>query len=249
MQKISFKVNSSKLYFYEKSFNTNKDFLIKTNCNSHEYDFLIFLDSRGFSFETKKNLASFFLKKIKKQKILIIIRPLLMTTWGTLNNFLYLNPKIKFKFLITNMGFNDFTPKKKILAKNVLKQSNYLFKNKQLKIKFIEKFTDEKNKEINLYNVNFNKKYLIHLNKQLPNKKLILINTPPLKKNSFFKKRLRPKSFFSMINRSINFNKKIKTLKIINFTSFNEKNTYDGVHYTDNGYKQIFKKLNKIKIY
>ncbi len=36
-----------------------------------------------------------------------------MTTWATLINFLKLNQNIKFKYLITNMGFNDFTPKKK----------------------------------------------------------------------------------------------------------------------------------------
>jgi hypothetical protein len=206
---------------------------------------LIFLDSRGYSLESEKNLITFFQKKFKKKKYLIISRPLEMTTWATLINFLKLNQKIKYKYLITNMGFNDFTPKKKKFALNVQKQA-MLFLEKKMKIEYLEKYTDKKNIKINLYNVNFGESFVNNLNSQLPSKKLILMNTPPLKKKITFTTRARPNSFFKMINTTIKFNKKIKTLSTINFLTFDKSDTYDGVHYTNFGYAKIFKALNKL---
>ncbi|MAH97848.1 MAG: hypothetical protein CMA12_00660 [Euryarchaeota archaeon] len=168
-----------------------------------------------------------------------------MTTWATLINFLKLNQNIKFKYLITNMGFNDFTPKKKKFALNVQKQAS-LFLEKKTKIEYLEKYTDKKNIRINLYNINFGKNFINNLNSHLPNEKLILMNTPPLKKKITFTTRARPNSFFKMIKTTIKFNKKIKTLSTINFLTFNNYDTYDGVHYTNLGYKKIFKAINKL---
>ena len=245
MKKISLKIKNLNLYFYDESFNQNNDFLTSTNTKSQNYHVLIFLDSRGFSLKSKKNLIAFFKKKFKKKKYLIISRPLEMTTWASLINFLKLNKKITYKYLITNMGFNDFTPKKRKLALNVQKQTRLLLK-KRTKIEYLEKYTDKKNIKINLYNVNFNKNFVNILNSQLPSKKLVLINTPPLKKKIIFTTRVRPNSFFKMIKATIKFNKKIKTLSTINFLTFNNNDTYDGVHYTNDGYTKIFKALNKL---
>jgi hypothetical protein len=163
-----------------------------------------------------------------------------MTTWASLINFLKLNQKIKYKYLITNMGFNDFTPKKRKLALNVKKQTK-LFLEKKVKIEYLEKYTDKKNIKINLYNVNFGKNFINNLNSQLPSKKLILINTPPLKKKIIFTMRARPNSFFKMIKSTISFNKKIKTLSTINFLTFNNNDTYDGVHYTNLDIQEFLK--------
>ena len=146
MKKISLKIENLNIYFYDKSFNQNRDFLVSTNSKNHNYHILIFLDSRGFSLESEKNLITFFKKKFIKKKYLIISRPLEMTTWATLINFLKLNQKIKYKYLITNMGFNDFTPKKKKFALNVQKQAK-LFLKKNMKIEYLEKYTDKKIKE------------------------------------------------------------------------------------------------------
>jgi hypothetical protein len=245
MKKISLKIKNSNIYFYDKSFNQNTDFLISTNTKHHNYHILIFLDSRGFSLKSEKNLITFFKRKFKKKKYLIISRPLMMTTWATLINFLKLNQNIKYKYLITNMGFNDFTPKKKKFALNVQKQAK-LFLEKKTKIEYLEKYTDKKNIKINLYNVNFGKSFINNLNSQLPSKKLILMNTPPLKKKITFTTRARPNSFFKMIKTTIKFNKKIKTLSTINFLTFDKNDTYDGVHYTNYGYTKIFKALNKL---
>jgi len=245
MRKISLKIKNSNLYFYNESFNKNNDFMISTNTNNKNYHVLIFLDSRGFSLKSKKNLIIFFKKKFKKKKYIIISRPLEMTTWASLINFLKLNQKITYKYLITNMGFNDFTPKKKKLALNVLKQANLLL-DKKAKIEYLEKYIDKKNIKINLYNVNYAKNLVNNLNHQLPNEKLILINTPPLEKKITFTTRARPNSFFKMNTATIKFNKKIKTLSTINFLNFGNKDTYDGVHYTNFGYTKIFKAINKL---
>jgi len=245
MRKISLKIKNSNLYFYDESFNKNNDFMISTNTKNKNYHVLIFLDSRGFSLKSKKNLITFFKKKFKKEKYLIISRPLEMTTWASLINFLKLNQRITYKYLITNMGFNYFTPKKKKLALNVLKQAN-LFLDKKAKIEYLEKYFDKKNIKINLYNVNYGKNFVNNLNYQLPNEKLILINTPPLEKKITFTTRARPNSFFKMNTASIKFNKKIKALSTINFLNFGNKDTYDGVHYTYFGYTKVFKAINKL---
>jgi len=245
MKKISLKIKNSKLYFYDKTFNKNNDFLISTNTKQLDYHCLIFLDSRGYSLKSKKNLIDFFKKKFKKKKYLIISRPLEMTTWASLINFLKLNQNIKYRYLITNMGFNDFTPKKKKFALNVKKQAS-LFLEKKTKLEYLEKYTDKKNIKINLYNVNFGKDFIDNLNSNLPSKKLILINTPPLKEKITFTTRPRPNSFFKMNKATIKFNKKIKTLSTINFLTFDNFDTYDGVHYTNFGYTKIFKAINRL---
>ena len=135
--------------------------------------------------------------------------------------------------------------KKKKFALNVQKQAK-LFLEKKMKIEYLEKYIDKKKIKINLYNVNFGESFIDNLNSQLPSKKLILMNTPPLKKKITFTTRARPNSFFKMINTTIKFNKKIKTLSTINFLTFDKSDTYDGVHYTNFGYAKIFKALNKL---
>ena len=128
MKKISLKIENLNIYFYDKSFNQNRDFLVSTNSKNHNYHTLIFLDSRGFSLKSEKNLITFFKKKFIKKKYLIISRPLEMTTWATLINFLKLNQKIKYRYLITNMGFNDFTPKKKNLLSMFINKLSFFLK-------------------------------------------------------------------------------------------------------------------------
>ena len=91
MKKISFKIKNFNLYFYDESFNPNSDFLISVNTRNQNYHVLIFLDSRGVSLKSEKNLIAFFKKKFKKKRYLIISRPLEMTTWASLINFLKLN--------------------------------------------------------------------------------------------------------------------------------------------------------------
>ena len=51
-----------------------------------------------------------------------------------------------------------------------------------------------------------------------------------------------------MIQKTVEFNNKIPTFKTLNFRYFSEKETYDGVHYTSEGYDKIFESLKKLKI-
>ena len=51
-----------------------------------------------------------------------------------------------------------------------------------------------------------------------------------------------------MIQKTVEFNNKISTIKTLNFRYFSKKETYDGVHYTDKGYDKIFEALKKMKI-
>ena len=248
MKKIYLQIQKKKFCFFGNSFNKRKDFFIITNTASKNYFCLIFLDSRGSSYETKKNLIDFFKKHLKKKNFLIIQRPFELTTWSSLLNFLELNKDISYKYLITNMGFNDFTPKKLSLVKNALQQTNFLFRHKYTKIKFLESFFDQKKKLIKLYNIDYSKIYSKFISDYFYKKKIILINTPLLKKNTFFTKRPRPKTFIKMIQKTVEFNNKISTIKTLNFRYFSKKETYDGVHYTGKVYDKIFEALKKIKI-
>lgn len=248
MRKIYLEIKKKKFYFFGNFFNKKKDFCIQTNTATKNYFFLIFLDSRGSSYHTKKNLIKFFKKNLKGKNFLIIQRPFELTTWSSLLNFLELNKDISYKYLITNMGFNDFTPKKLSLVENALQQTNFLFKHKYVKIKFLENFLDKNKKIIKLYNIDYSKNYLKFISDYFIKKRIILINTPLLKKNIVFAKRPRPKTFFKMLKKTIDFNNKIKTFKTLNFRYFSEKETYDGVHYTSKGYDKIFESLKKIRI-
>ena len=249
MKKIYLKIKEKKFYFFGDFFNKKKDFFVRTNSKIKNYYYLIFLDSRGCSYQTKKNLIEFFTKTLRKKKYLLIQRPFDLTTWSSLINFLELNKDINYKYIITNMGLNDFTPKKLSLVKNALKQTNYSFRSKYTKIKYLEKFYDKKKKLINLYNLDYGNTYSKFINRYFLKKKLILINTPPLKKNIIFPKRPRPSTFIKMIKKTIEFNNQIKTFKTINFKFFTQRETYDGVHYTNEGYQIIFKSLKKLKIF
>ena len=108
------------------------------------------------------------------------------------------------------------------------------------KINFLEKYTDENNIHLDLYQQTYPKKFIESLEKLLKNTNTIIINTPLLKEEYFFKRK-RPKSFLSSIKIGNNFNHALKINKtIIDFEKFDNKLTYDGVHYTNHGNEKLF---------
>jgi hypothetical protein len=105
-----------------------RDFRILSSSNKVEqqYDVLIFTDSKGSDFSGKLGLCwtDRIIETIESKKLsyLFISRPKDITIFFTLINFLRLN-NIKFKNLITNLGYVEHTPLKKINVDDIKIQS------------------------------------------------------------------------------------------------------------------------------
>jgi hypothetical protein len=115
---LTFNIDSKNiLRFWGEVINTRPDFFVKSNSDIKDAEVLFFFDSRGISAEYETSLIKMILDHISEDvNYLVIGRPLEITTWLTLYNFLKLND-LRVKKIITNLGFVDFTPKKESIIK------------------------------------------------------------------------------------------------------------------------------------
>ncbi len=229
-----------KLVFYGDELNKRHDFIVSSKYLGKKIDLLLFFDSRGVSKQYDNSLIHRIISHLpQKMSFLLISRPLEITTWMTLYNFIFLNGIVP-KKIITNMGFVDFTPKKKETIEKSILQYNLFFPKIEAKIDFLEKYTDENNIHLDLYQQTYPKKFIDSLEKLLKNTNTIIVNTPLLKEGFFFSRK-RPKSFLHSIKIGNNFNHTLKIKKtIIDFEEFDNKLTYDGVHYTNQGNEKLY---------
>jgi hypothetical protein len=99
--------------------NSGSDFrVLKSHMESQlDADVLIFTDSRGSAIDHTGNISNCWPDQLFEHlsrhgvSVLFISRPKDITVFFSLVNFLS-NNNVKFKHLITNVGFVDFTPKK-----------------------------------------------------------------------------------------------------------------------------------------
>ena len=234
----------------EKSFSRENKLFI-SSADLAEFDYLLFVDSRGcvnnediFEYSYVALLKELFGDLDKRY--LIISRPKNLTTFPTLYNFIKLNPNLKFKQLITNLGFVDCTPKK---TENILdmelqisqfsesKNNIIEFENTKLscgnfeKLKSIEYSENYKNELLSFFSSQFNEIYFI--------------NTPLISEDIEIERK-RPKSFFTQIkvtNDLLDEFSRYNQNQLINIKSFHC--TYDGVHYTKEEHKIIFEKIKE----
>ncbi|MEN4044800.1 hypothetical protein [Sulfurimonas sp. NWX367] len=222
---------------------------------SHElrdYDYLIITDSRGgmtidLNFHNSFILLlSFFLESFNKSYI-IISRPKNLTVFATLINFLKLNSDLRFKYLVTNLGFVDCTPKKQKNIDDIMSQIKQFSNISNTIIKHENYELNDGNSEI-LKSVKYKEKYLIEITQNLNQRfeKCYFINTP-IVNHSMKMERERPNSFFQqlhvtnkLINDLVNLNGKNMLIDIKEFNC-----TYDGVHYTKKGHEMIFHKIKE----
>ncbi len=112
-------------------------------------------------------------------------------------------------------------------------------------IDFIEKYESSNEGIIDLYTQEYPSAFVNKLNILLQNFNVVIINTPKLIEGYKFK-RERPIAFFQSIDKSNTFNSAIGSgVKVLNFSEFTERETYDGVHYTELGNSIIFSKLKQ----
>ena len=216
-----------------------------------EFEFLIFFDSRGLTIKDNNYTNTYtetLINNLVNRNIsyIAISRPKNLTTFATLYNFLKLNPDLKFKELITNLGFVDCTPKK---TENILdmelqisqfsesKNNIIEFENTKLscgnfeKLKSIEYSENYKNELLSFFSSQFNEIYFI--------------NTPLISEDIEIERK-RPKSFFTQIkvtNDLLDEFSQYNQNQLINIKSFHC--TYDGVHYTKEEHKIIFEKIKE----
>ena len=178
----------------------------------------------------------------KNKKYVAINRPLNLTTWATLWNFLKLN-NINPNCVITNVGFVDFTPKKKSNVKEALYQVNHMNPDCTDGIENLGRYKD-KLSENTIYRIRYNSIYTKMIQELVSHHKTVIVKTPDFDSNSKIE-RARPLSFFRGINESNKFYDNLDNCEKIELEMFSEKESYDGVHYSSVGNDIIFAKLKR----
>ena len=230
--------------FVGEKLNDGNDFLIRSNCDRDSLDLLIFLDSRGVNRTFEASLAEKMIIHIQENRhYLLICRPLELTTWATLFNFLTLN-KLNPKTIVTNMGFVDFTPKKELIVEDVISQVEVFMGKGVATSQFIENYASSSGEKIPIYSMSCSSAYKHNIETIIRKKSIFIINSPSLSP-SIRIKRERPRSFFFNLEESNRFNRSIIGAHVFDFQAFDETHTYDGVHYTTLGNDLIFRGIRE----
>lgn len=231
------------LLFYGDEINHRHDFFITANSKLRDVRTLFFFDSRGISKDYEHSLIKRIVDELgDSQCYLIVGRPLEITIWMTLYNFVRMN-NLNLTQIVTNMGFVDFTPKKQSIIQQSLYQYKPYFGSEKAKIDFIEQYASSAGEILDLYMQDYPPAFLLALQRLLGGIDMIILNTPELRHGYQFE-RERPASFFQGVNKSNAFNLEMSSFaKVITFTGYSELETYDGVHYTDTGNDDIFQRL------
>jgi hypothetical protein len=232
--------NFGKLKVIGNCLHSGHDFVVKSNAKSYTVDFLIFLDSRGISRNFEDSLADKLITQIALNgaSYLLVCRPLELTTWATLINFMAINTLNSAK-IITNMGFVDFTPKKLAVLEDAKEQVEFAVGKGVATSVFAEAYISSSGENIDLYSMSYSDDYKKSI-EFITNKTSTLIINTPIVTESIDIERKRPHTFFSSLAHSANFNRAITGVKIVDLPTFDEKLTYDGVHYTSQGNDVVF---------
>lgn len=207
------------------------------------FDYLVFMDSRGYSGYWCDSIAGALERHfIRSNKTyLIITRPIELTIWASLVWFLENNEK-HFSKIITNMGFVDHTPKKRMICERSSHQINQTFPSIHPKLKVLCDYTDSRGEIIKLYALNLGSQYGAKLARSLSKHDLIVLNTPTVSPDIDLPRK-RPHAFYDAIETGNEFNRKWLGKKVIDFDEFRISETYDGVHYTKSGNELVVTRL------
>jgi hypothetical protein len=148
------------------------------------------------------------------------------------------------KVIITNMGFVDFTPKKRSILHDALAQAQHCLKNK-CRSRFIEHYKTADNKILNLYVIDYPKEYKKNIQECLLQSRCVAIKTPLVCK-SLRLERSRPASFYTQIQQANCFVDSLGCKTTIDLGHFDNSLTYDGVHWTTKGNQLIMKRLKEV---
>lgn len=217
------------------------DYFIKCNISNENPDIFILMDSRGLSKSYEKSLAKMFVDYFHKEKYLLIIRPLELTTWATLYNILSVN-NLSPKVIITNVGIVDCTPKKKSICESILSQINYFYDEK-ISFIYLEDYLLSNGRIEKLYTIDYPESLIEKMNKKFRQYSIYAIKTPMVNPGIIIERK-RPKSFFEQLMNTNNLIDQIDC-NSIDLGRFNIQYTYDAVHWTQTANKYIFNEVIK----
>ena len=228
----------------------NHEFRILTNKNlsEKEYEYLIFTDSKG---NCEENFSSWTDQLIDRLKIngvsfLLITRPKEMTIFFSLINFLNNNNDIKFKYLITNIGFVDTTPKKREFINDIFDQNPF---NNKLTETHLCNYLLNSGKVSPVYTVNYDS-VICKISEILSKRfnEIHLIVTFEFSKNIKIERK-RPNEFYDQLKLSNEFLKKIQSHSVnINYVDVGSNISkledesdisYDALHFIQKGHDLV----------
>lgn len=225
--------------------------VIMSDDNITSFDYLVFVDSRGLvSIDGEENSYLNLLKKYftqRKISFLMISRPKHLTVFATLCNFLVLNSNLKFKRLITNIGFVDYTPKKTSNIDDIGLQIKQFSQIDNSIVEYESYKLNDGSIEL-LQSFNYLNDYIDYLYENLSMyfSSIFCLNTPIVSEEIKID-RERPASFFTQLKRTNelieNLISKGEKIHLIDISDYNF--TYDAVHYTKDGHEKIFEKILK----
>ena len=166
-----------------------------------------------------------------------------LTTWATLINFLTIN-QISARVMVTNMGFVDFTPKKRATLECAMEQVRSMVGSDQVTMSFPEKRPATDGTLMDLYRIDYGDRYRQIIDCFSCRQRTVILNSPGIGPAASFERR-RPMSFFSALTEGNQFNRQIAGAQVIDFEPFDETLTYDAVHYTDRGNELMFSRLKE----
>lgn len=241
---IEYATSDSMLLFYGDTLNGRPDFLIRSNCAFSDVKVLLFFDSRGISRDYNGSVVEHIIQKLEADHTgyLLVSRPLEITTWMTLYNFMCLNALHPNK-IITNMGFVDYTPKKmEIINKSTL-QYNCFFSSTQANVDFVECYPSSSGEELELFMQHYPAEFTQSLSALLKDIKMLVFNTPLLVPDYSFE-RARPVSFFDGVRKGNEFNHMLGgNIHVFDFAGFTNEEIYDAVHYTNKGMELLYRSI------
>lgn len=227
--------------------NVNADFLLRANDAGPAPDVLAFFDSRGvgggYAGSIAERLVNLFAAGAGARSYLLVCRPLELTTWATLLNFLAAN-QLEPRQVVTNMGFVDFTPKKQSILDDAVRQVETLLGPNAAGAQFVEQHASSGGDDIPLYSMNYGDGYRQVIETLAASRPLLVVNTPAVSRDIRVP-RQRPASFFDALEEGNEFNRSIRGATILDPPRFDERHTYDAVHYTDAGNELIYDKIRE----
>jgi hypothetical protein len=222
--------------------NRNPDRLTRANCTRDELELLAFFDSRGIGGSFAGSLAQRLLARVgDRVPFLLVCRPLELTTWASLFNFIATNALAP-RRIVTNMGFVDYTPKKKAILDDAVRQVEAGMGPGIAESHFVENYLGSDGQNLEIFAMTYGADYARNLERMLSGRETLVINTP-LVPPQIKVPRQRPRSFFTFLEETNRFNRSLRGVRLIEPGTFDETQTYDGVHYTDRGNELIFGKL------
>ncbi len=229
---------------------SRENVIFKSYLTDNNIDHLLFFDSRSLTInesEFDDTYLMLTLKYLKENNMsyLAISRPKNLTVFATLYNFLKLNTTLKFKNLVTNLGFVDCTPKKQENLDDINSQIiQFSINDSELKVhdRYMLSSGIEETLGSYKYSIRYLKDFASFLDGLFD--KIYFINTPIVDINLEMGRK-RPTSFFrqlmetnAMLADIADFSGKSISIDVSSAVS-----TYDGVHFDKNGHRMVYEKI------